>query len=65
MVEADDAARPRRCGLDDFDAEDLPWPWSWLAEGVGTVVLVGIILAAAWVSRPLHGALTRWLEALT
>lgn len=32
----------------DFDAEDLPHWWQrWLAEAVGAIILVAVVLAAA------------------
>lgn len=40
-------------GHPDFDAEDLPWPMSWLVEAWGALVLVAIVLAVAVISQPL------------
>lgn len=50
---------------DDFDAEDLPRPWNWLAEAVGGLTLVAILLVVLMLATPLHGSLTALLDSFT
>lgn len=54
-------------GHPDQDAEDLPWPMSWIVEAFGALVLVAGVLVVAVAAQPLHGSLApalNWLSAL-